>query len=236
MAIPLLFFPASFLSTFSLLLIPEIADAYARKATRRIHEAISRSLGITLWASIGIAGGFFLLGDTLGVLLYQEQEVGVLIKVLAPLIPAMYVESVADGLLKGLDQQVSTLKFHLIDSSLRIALILWAVPRYGMAGFLFVMIVSNTLTAFLKIRKLLDVTAMRFRWFKWVLSPLLCIALPVAVWQLALSHITFQSQWLRIAIAGVSTAAVYLLLSLLTKCLTLDDFRHPKTVGTLSKA
>lgn len=236
MAIPLLFFPASFLSTFSLLLIPEIADAYARKATRRIHEAISRSLGITLWASIGIAGGFFLLGDTLGVLLYQEQEVGVLIKVLAPLIPAMYVESVADGMLKGLDQQVSTLKFHLIDSSLRIALILWAVPRYGMAGFLFVMIVSNTLTAFLKIRKLLDVTAMRFRWFKWVLSPLLCIALPVAVWQLALSHITFQSQWLRIAIAGVSTAAVYLLLSLLTKCLTLDDFRHPKTVGTLSKA
>lgn len=236
MAIPLLFFPASFLSAFSLLLIPEIADAHARKATRRIHEAISRSLGITFWASIGIAGGFFLLGDSLGLLIYHEQEVGFLIKVLAPLIPVMYVESVADGLLKGLDQQVSTLKFHIIDSSLRIALIFWAVPRYGMAGFLFVMIVSNTLTAFLKIHRLLHVTAMRFHWFKWVLSPMLCIALPVAVWQLFLPHIALQTLWLRVALVSFSTAIMYLLLSLFTKCLTLDDFRRTTTVSALSKA
>ena len=143
MAIPLLFFPASFLSAFSLLLIPEIAEAHARGAKRRVHEAVSRSLGITFWASIGIAGGFFLLSKPLGVLIYHEQEVGFLMKVLSPLIPAMYIESVADGLLKGLDQQVSTLKFHIVDSLIRMVLIFWAVPRQGIVGFLFVMFVSK---------------------------------------------------------------------------------------------
>jgi len=77
---------------------------------------------------------------------------------------------------------------------------------------------------------------MRFRWFKWVFSPLLCISLPVAAWQLLLPQIAFQSQWLRIALTGISTVIAYLLLSLLTKCLSLDDFRRAKTVSTLAKA
>ena len=54
-----------------------------------------------------------------------------MIKMLAPIVPFMYLESVAAGMLKGLDEQVSQFKLGLIDSILRIALILITLSKHG---------------------------------------------------------------------------------------------------------
>ena len=48
----------------------------------------------------------------------------------------MYLENVVDGLLRGLDQQVSSLRYSILDSVLRIALIVVLVPLQGIQGFL----------------------------------------------------------------------------------------------------
>lgn len=180
MAMPLLFFPSSFLSAIATLLIPEISESAALGRQQRVREAVERTMHITLAASILIAGAFFIYAPQLGQLLYRSDEVGLMLRVLSPLVPAMYLESMVDGILKGLNQQVSSLKYSVIDSALRMALIVVLVPRTGMAGFLLVMTVSNLLVAFLNVNRLLIVTETRMKWRQWVIAPLLAVVVAVA--------------------------------------------------------
>ena len=180
MALPLLFFPASFLAAFSTLLIPEMSEALSLGQTLRVKHTVSHTLHITLTASVLCGGVFFACAAPLGQLLYHTDEVGFYLKVLSPLVPVMYLESVADGILKGLNQQTRSLLYSVADSGLRIALILLLVPKTGMGGFLFVMLLSNFFTCSLNVRRLCVVSDARIRWGKSVLTPALCAAVGAA--------------------------------------------------------
>ena len=175
MAMPLLFFPSSFLNSLSTLLIPEISEASALHQQKKVNRAVGLTLQITLLSSILLSGLFTMFARELGLVIYNSEEVGFLLLVLAPLMPIMYVESVVDGMLKGLNQQVSSLKYMLLDSSSRIVLILFLVPSRGMEGFLFIMVLSNLLTCFLNTHRLLSVTGMKLKWSTWILKPVLAM-------------------------------------------------------------
>lgn len=180
MAMPILFFPASFLSALSTLLVPEISEAHTLGQNKKVENATGRSIHITLSASILISAVFIFLAPEIGDVIYNSREVGFLIRALAPVVPFMYLESVCDGVLKGLNQQVTSFKYSVIDSVLRIILIAAIVPFMGMNGFLIVMVVSNVLTSILNIRRLLAVTKVRLELSKWVIKPVLSAALSVA--------------------------------------------------------
>ncbi len=173
MAIPLLFFPASFLSAMSTLLIPEISAAMAAGHTERMQAAVRRAFGVTSILSVCIGGVFVVCAPQLGQLVYADGQVGDIIRILAPIVPFMYLESIADGMLKGLNQQVSSLKYNCIDMSIRIVLVLVLVPKTGMYGFLGIMVASNILTSTLNCRRLLKIAGVRLPWADWVLKPLL---------------------------------------------------------------
>ena len=131
--------------------------------------------------SVLISAFFMMLSNQIGVLVYNSEDVGFLIKVLSPLIPAMYLESVCDGMLKGLNQQNHSLFYSAVDSVLRIAFILVLVPRYGMAGFLFMMILSNLFTSSMNVGRLLKISKAQFDIKNWVLKPVLFIIIGGAV-------------------------------------------------------
>lgn len=177
MALPIIFFPSSFLMSMSSLLIPEISQAKALGDDREIRAQVSRAVGITLQSSILISVLFTLLSNQIGVLVYNSENVGFLIRVLSPLIPVMYLESVCDGMLKGLNQQNHSLVYLTIDSLFRIACIFILVPRFGMAGFLGMMVVSNLFTSMMNVIRLMRVSKTRFDAVNWVLKPLLFAAL-----------------------------------------------------------
>lgn len=225
MALPLIFFPSSFLSAIATLLIPEVSESAALGRGERVREAVERTMHITLTASILIAGAFFIYAPTLGQLFYGSDEVGVMLRVLSPLIPAMYLESMVDGILKGLNQQVSTLRYSVIDSALRIVLILVLVPRAGMAGFLLVMTVSNLLVAFLNVNRLLTITKTRVRWRQWIVSPLLAVVV-AAVGAHYLKHIApiaALPSVVSLAAGVLLFCGLYLLLLLAFGCVTRRD-------------
>lgn len=181
MALPLIFFPASFLSAMSTLLIPEISSANARHRGDSINRAVEKALRITLLSSMLIGAVFTVFSAEIGQLLYNSVEVGIYLRVLAPLTPIMYAESIVDGMLKGLNQQISSLKYSVADSAIRIVLIFFLVPLRGMGGFLFIMVISNVLTSFLNLNRLLTVTNMKMNWMRLTIKPLLCAAAASAV-------------------------------------------------------
>lgn len=228
MAMPLLFFPSSFLNSLSTLLIPEISEANALHQKAKVNRAVGLTLHITLLSSILLSGLFTMFAKELGTVIYASTEVGFLLQVLAPLMPIMYVESVVDGMLKGLNQQVSSLKYMLLDSSSRIVMILFLVPNRGMEGFLLIMVISNLLTCFLNTHRLLTVTGMKLKWSAWLLKPVLAMCTSAAV-TLLLLNVTPAAGLPPLALlitGGAAASLLYCTLLPLLGCISREDLQQ----------
>ena len=227
MALPLIFFPASFLSALSTLLIPEISSANALHQQSKINRAIEHTLHLTLLSSILIGATFFAFSGEIGVLLYNSEDVGRYLLVLAPLTPIMYAESIVDGILKGLNQQVSSLKYSIADSAIRIVLIVFMVPRWGMNGFLGIMVISNILTSFLNTHRLLKVTGVKLQWGRWIVRPLLAAAAATVMTQ-AVTQLPFflRINGIVMTILGIlCLCGLYGLLLSLLGCIRVAELR-----------
>ncbi len=175
MALPLLFFPFSFLNALSTLLVPEITEASAVGSSKRTKSIVSRACFLTLTLSAMIGGVFFVFADNFGMIIYKSERVGMILKVLAPIVPFMYLDSICDGLLKGLGKQKQVLYNNCIDSGIRIILILILVPRFGLLGFLGVMVVSNITVSLLNFSLLIRTSELKNHFFKWWIMPFLWV-------------------------------------------------------------
>lgn len=159
MALPLLFFPFSVLSALSGLLMPEITRAYTRGDGQSTRRLIVTMLKLTGVFSLAAGACFVVFGPQLAQWVYRDAEVGRYVQVLGFVAPFMYLESMVDGVLKGLGEQLATFRYSLMDSIFRIAAIALLLPRYGIMAFLGIMIASNLLTFTLNTRRMLKVAA-----------------------------------------------------------------------------
>lgn len=208
MAIPILLFPASLLSAVSTLLIPEITQSVAEKNNRSVQNAVEKVFTVTSLTSFLIAGIFFTVANQLGEVVYGSSSVGYLIKALAPLVPFMYVDLIADGILKGLDEQKFLFKSNVSDSLVRVILVLVLVPRFGMIGFLGVMLFSNLFTSILSVVKILKTTQTIKNFKKYFFKPLFAIAIASFIsdkicFSVKNIHILY------IALVAISTSILY---------------------------
>ena len=156
MALPLLFFPFSVLGALSGLLMPEITRAHTKGDTAAMRRLIFTMLRMTGAFSLAAGAGFVLLGAPLAGFIYRDAKVGRYVQLLGFVAPFMYLESMVDGVLKGLGEQLATFRYSLFDSVFRIAAIWLVVPQYGMMGFLGVMAVSNLMTCGLNMRRMME--------------------------------------------------------------------------------
>jgi len=177
MAIPILFFPASFIGAISTLLLPEMSTANELKQKNKIQKLTSKTLQFTLISSILIGGLFFTFAYEISEVVYKNTEVGHVIKMLAPIVPFMYLESMITGMLQGMNQQMSSLRYIISDSILRISLVFFLVPQKGLDGFLYIMIISNICTSCLNLKRLLRVTNVKIDFRNWILKPLISLTI-----------------------------------------------------------
>lgn len=155
MALPLLFFPFSVLTALSGLLMPEITRAHTRGDAAAARRLVFTMLRFTGGFSVLAGAGFVLLGAPLAELVYRDAMVGRYVQILGLAAPFMYLESMVDGVLKGLGEQLATFRYSLLDSVFRITAIRLVLPQYGMAGFLWIMIASNVMTCGLNMRRMM---------------------------------------------------------------------------------
>ena len=238
MALPLIFFPSALLMTLSGLLIPELADAYALGQRRQVTHLTERTLHVTLLGSILVGGLFTVLGRSLGEILYHDSLVGLLLQILGPLTPVMYLDSVVSGMLKGLNQQVHSLWYSVADSAARITLIYLLLSRFGLTGFLYVMLVSNLLTATLSTSRLLSVSNTQMNWGRWVIRPLFAAATAGGgtwIWQQLFPAVGLSALLPQAAVFVM----VYCLLLPLIGCFTREDWQQitaKKTATDMNKS
>lgn len=212
MALPLILFPSTLLTAFSSLLVPEISEAAALGQKGRVDEAVKRTMHLTLTLSMIIGGLFLIYSVELSEIIYKETEVAFILRWLAPLLPLMYTESVTVGILRGLGEQNSSLRYGIADSILRIILIIIAVPEKGLTGFMLVMTASNLLTPLLHMHRLHRVTGLRFEWNKWLIKPLFSATFACILTKLCDNLIINLPIILRLCIGGAAALLIYCLM------------------------
>jgi len=171
MVMPILLFPSAVLSAFAGLLVPEMTEFQKQGRTRDINRVASRAFCLTLIFGIGAAGVFFVFAEELGMTIYQSGDAALFIRFLAPLVTVMYTDSVTDAMLKGLNQQVYSMRYNIIDSAVSVALIYTILPRFGVNGYVAIIFVTELLNAFLSINRLIRVTDFRISVFRHILLP-----------------------------------------------------------------
>jgi stage V sporulation protein B len=221
MALPLVTFPFGLLGSLSVLLMPEITAAHVAGRTGRLQALLGRMIELALYFSAFVGAAFCLWGGEIAELLYHSvgsAEAGFYLRVLGPVMPFLYLESIVDGAMKGIGEQKASFRYNVWDSILRIVGVALLLPRFGIRGFLLVIALSAIYTCVANTRRLVQVTGLRLgaaQRFGGPATAALVAALAGAGLRAALQSLPqlLPGQWGRLAqlvLGGGGMALVYL--------------------------
>ena len=155
--LPVLLYPAAIVNSLSALLVPTLARQRERGDRIGVSRTVTRNLRRTLAFSVVSAVGIAAAAPLISELIYGTREIVVYLRILAPLIPLMYMDNVTDGMLKGLDEQVASMRYNIIDSALCVVLVRVLLPVSAVKGYLFILYLSELFNFYLSFRRLITV-------------------------------------------------------------------------------
>lgn len=181
MALPVIMFSSVIVYSYSSLLVPEFSRYTINNKNHKMENNICKLFKITLCFSIGVTGILMYFGDILGNVLFTSKNVGYYIKIMAPLIPIMYLDNVVDNILKGLGKQVSVMICNILDLIISVLFIYFLLPKFGTIGYVIVMYISEILNYSISVITLFKLTNLKFKYFEWVIFPIISIILSITI-------------------------------------------------------
>ncbi len=158
MVFPVLMFPCAILYSLSDLLIPELARCRASRNDSRIRHLTHTCLRMGfLYAGI-ISALMFLFAKPLSNLIYPHTDISHYLRLFAPTIVILYLDSIIDGMCKGLSQQVHCVRYNTLTSFLDVAFLFLLLPKIGVAGYLISFYITHIINFVLSLRLLLRTT------------------------------------------------------------------------------
>ena len=161
MVFPVILFPTAFLYALIDLLIPELSRSRIRDRHARICALTDRCFRMGAVFACACAGLLHLFSEPLGRLLYRSARAGFYIALFAPVVVILYLDAITDGLLKGLGQQLYSVRCNMFTSALDVAALLVLLPRFGVMGYFISFTATRFLNFLLSIARLCRVTGCR---------------------------------------------------------------------------
>lgn len=154
MALPVITFPSCLLYSLADLLVPELTAAQVSGKTEEIRNMVKSLLYKCLLFAVATAVLLLIFAGKLGELIYHSEEAGNYIRLLAPLIPVMYLDTVTDGCLRGLGQHTKCMCINVLDSALGVILVWVLLPKYALFGYVFILYLNECINFLLSFRLL----------------------------------------------------------------------------------
>ncbi len=228
MALPVLLYPSSILGVVSGLLVPEIAECKIKKNKIQVNYIINRVLQVAMIFSMITMTVMLIFSDELSMAIYGNYDSGAFIKLIAPLVPIMYLDMTTDGMLKGLDMQLDIMKINVIDSVLCVVLVALLVPKVAVEGYIITIYAAEIINFVLSFRKLATASVLQFGVVKNIIKPILCAFFSVLLSKHILSRLAFSATNLMIAI--IIAIANYCFLLRLCRGITKEDAHWFRTL------
>ena len=96
-----------------------------------------KCLRMGLLFAAAVSGAIYCMAGPLGWSLYHSADAGYYLRVFAPLIFILYMDTIVDGMHKGLGQQIHCVRYNTFTSLLDVVLLFFLLPRFGIAGYFF---------------------------------------------------------------------------------------------------
>lgn len=143
MALPLILFPSTITNSASVMLMPSVAEFQALGYKKRIDYVIGRTCRYCFLLGAGCTLFFFVFGKILGGFLFQSPTAGVYIKTLSFICPFLYMNTALASILNGLGKPNTCLLHNVAGIGIRICFVLFAIPRIGIRGYFYGMLLSE---------------------------------------------------------------------------------------------
>lgn len=172
MVLPILFFPSSFLTSLSSILIPSVAGDNATANEKKVSNTLSKVLHFTAISGVLVVAVFVAFPNEIAIAVYNDSQVGIMIKIISYVCPFMYLNMVIGSMLNALGEQMSSFKVNIIESVLKISIIYFFVPIYGFNAYLFSLFITTILNTILYLTRLLQVSCIVFDISNWIFKPI----------------------------------------------------------------
>lgn len=145
MAFPMIFFPNALTGSVSVMLLPIISESYVKGDDEGIRRAILRTVKYCLLLGFICMVFFLLTGKLLGEGLYKSPLAGHFIRTLSLICPFLYLDNTLSSILQGLGMAGRLFFINVTSLLVRLLFILLTVPRLGIQGYLYGLLVSQIL-------------------------------------------------------------------------------------------
>lgn len=171
MIIPVLTLPSALTYSLSVSLIPSLSEAAARKDMRTIHKRLHQSLRLALVTGAPFAVIMYVLADPLCYYLYRENEVGAMLRMMAPIALFIYFQAPLQAALQALDKPGTALVNTFTGALVKLVLIylLATKPGFGILGAVMAIninIVTVTVMHWSAVSRYLKFTMQAFDFYK----------------------------------------------------------------------
>lgn len=139
MVIPILLLPTALTYSLSVSLIPSLSEAASNNDMNTVHKRMHQSLKLSLVAGAPFAIFMYVLAEPLCMMIYNNAEVGVMLRMMAPVALFIYIQGPLQAALQALDKPGKALRNTFIGACIKLTLIsiLASNPSFGIRGAIF---------------------------------------------------------------------------------------------------
>lgn len=154
MAMPVLFIPATVISSLALVLVPRLSEDFYRGNTARLYENIRKGLRISFLVACTLTPFFAVLGDEVGLLAFASVEAGAFIRAGAPLLIPLSLTMITTSILNSMGFERQTFVFYFLSAATLLLCVLLLPRVCGVYAYLWGMGASYCLNACCNLRLL----------------------------------------------------------------------------------
>lgn len=149
MAMPFIFFPNALTSSVAILLLPMISESYALGDIAAVKKYSTRTIKYCGLMGFGCLCIFVLFGQWAGTTLFDSPLAGYFITTLGFICPFLYLDTTLSSILQGLGMAGHIFVMNVVCLLIRLGFVFWAVPQFGIAGYLWGLLASQLTLGFL---------------------------------------------------------------------------------------
>lgn len=211
--LPVILFPWNLIGSFAGLIVPEVAEL--NSLGRDVGRIISRLIRLTLLFAIGTCGIIFIFASEIGAAASSNPDVPVFIRLIAPIIPIMYLDTIVDSMLKGLGEQLCVMRYNVYEAVLSVVAVYLVLPIFGIKGYILIICLCELFNFTLSFLRLSAVAKFELDLVETIVKPILCVSVAALLAQMVcyLSFFAALSATLQAGVLIAISIFFYLLLS-----------------------
>lgn len=158
MTMPLVLFPATFTNAMSQALLPDISKSWQTGNLTRLNKSMSLALMLACNLGIMCIPGFLFYGAGFGGIIFNNKEVISQVRLMSLICPVVFLSTPLSSALNAIGKTgtvfISSLVAHLIN----LALVVFIIPRTGISGYCYGLIISHLFVCLYMMRVLKKLT------------------------------------------------------------------------------